>query len=111
MDLYNDFTYFLDPVNGDQFHQKDRRIISGVKASQTWLDKLCGHDMDNTIGLQVRDDNITPVALYSTDSTEYVSTSSQDHVSITNIALYLQNGFKWAEKFRTVASHRSIFRS
>jgi hypothetical protein len=106
MDLYNDFTYFLDPVNGDQFHQKDRRIISGVKASQTWLDKLCGHDMDNTIGLQVRDDNITPVALYSTDSTEYVSTSSQDHVSITNIALYLQNGFKWAEKFRTVAGLR-----
>ena len=106
MDLYNDFTYFLDPVNGDQFHQKDRRIISGVKASQTWLNKLFGHDMDNTIGLQVRDDNITPVALYSTDSTDYVSTSSQDHVSITNVALYLQNGFKWAEKFRTVAGLR-----
>ncbi len=106
MDLYNDFTYFLDPVNGDQFHQKDRRLITGVKASQTWLNKLFGHDMDNTIGLQLRNDNITPVALYATDSTDYVATSSQDHVSITNFALYLQNGFKWAEKFRTVAGLR-----
>ena len=36
MDLYNDFTYFLEnPGDGDQFHQKDRRIITGVKASQT----------------------------------------------------------------------------
>ena len=75
MDLYNDFTYFLeDPGYGDQFHQKDRRIITGLKASQTWMDKLLGHDMDNTIGLQIRNDNIAPVALYSTDSTNYVAT-------------------------------------
>ena len=106
MDLFNDFTYFVDPVYGDQFHQKDRRIITGVKASQTWLSNLFGHDMDNTVGLQVRNDNITPVALYSTDSTEYVATSVQDHVLQTNVALYLQNGFKWAEKFRTVAGLR-----
>jgi outer membrane receptor protein involved in Fe transport len=107
MDLYNDFTYFLiNPGVGDQFHQHDRRIIDGVKVSQTWLSKLFDHDMDNTIGLQVRDDNIAPVALYATDSTDYVATEVQDHVSQTNVALYLQNGFKWAEKFRTVAGVR-----
>jgi outer membrane receptor protein involved in Fe transport len=107
MDLYNDFTYFLiNPGYGDQFHQQDRRIITGGKVSQTWLNKLFGHDMDNTIGLQVRDDNIDPVALYQTDSTEYVATEIQDHVSQTNVALYLQNGFKWAEKLRTVAGLR-----
>jgi len=110
MDLYNDFTYFQgDPTNGDQFHQKDRRIITGLKASQTWMDKLLGHDMDNTIGLQIRNDNIAPVALYSTDSTNYVSTTVQDHVAQTNVALYVQNGFKWAEKFRTVAGWRLDF--
>lgn len=32
MDLFNDFTYFLnDPVRGDQFEQQDRRFISGLR--------------------------------------------------------------------------------
>ena len=34
MDLFNDFTYFLnDPLRGDQFEQQDRRFISGLRAS------------------------------------------------------------------------------
>jgi hypothetical protein len=110
MDLYNDFTYYLEnPGYGDQFHQEDRRVITGLKASQTWTDNLLGHDMDNTIGLQVRNDNIAPVALYETDSTNLEFTEVKDHVSQTNIAVYLQNGFKWAEKFRTVAGWRLDF--
>ena len=72
MDLYNDFTYFLEnPSYGDQFLQKDRRVIVGAKAAQTWLGKFFGRDMDNTIGVQLRNDFITPVALYSTDETTY----------------------------------------
>lgn len=107
MDLYNDFTYFLEnPGNGDQFHQKDRRVITGLKLSQTWTDKLLGHDTDNTLGLQLRNDNIAPVGLYATDQTQYLQTEVQDHVTQTNLGLYAQNGFKWAEKFRTVAGLR-----
>ena len=110
LDLYNDFTYFTDnPVNGDQFHQKDRRVIVGAKASQTWLGKLADHDMDNTIGIQVRNDNIAPVGLYQTEATDLLSTIKQDHVSQTSISFYFQNGFKWAEKFRTVAGVRGDY--
>lgn len=110
MDLYNNFTYFIDDhVSGDQFLQRDRRIILGAKASQTWLGKLFGHDMDNTIGLQVRNDNIDPVALYHTQGTTIIGTARQDHVVQTSVAIYLQNGFKWAEKFRTVAGVRGDY--
>ena len=31
LDLFSDFTYFLDnPVLGDQFEQKDQRVVSGL---------------------------------------------------------------------------------
>jgi hypothetical protein len=107
MDLYNDFTYFLEnPSYGDQFHQKDRRIIVGLRASQTWLDKFLGRDMDNTIGLQVRNDFITPVALYATAQTAYQNTAVQDNVTQLNAAPYFQNRVQWTDWFRTVAGLR-----
>ncbi|MGD0838449.1 MAG: TonB-dependent receptor [Polyangia bacterium] len=107
MDLYNDFTYFLEnPSYGDQFHQKDRRIIVGLRASQTWFDKFLGRDMDNTIGLQVRNDFIMPVALYATDQTAYQDTAVQDNVTQLNAAPYFQNRVQWTNRFRTVAGLR-----
>jgi len=84
-------------------------VIVGGNASQTWLGSLAGHDMDNTIGLQVRNDNIAPVALYHTEGAEILSTTRQDHVAQTSLSFYLQNGFKWAEKFRTVAGLRGDY--
>jgi len=110
MDLYNDFTYFLDnPAQGDQFHQEDTRIVTGLKASQTWLGKLAGHDMDNTIGLQIRNDNIPSVSLYNTQATNLIATVVHDHVAQTSIGFYYQNSFKWLEKFRTVAGIRGDY--
>ena len=75
MDLYNDFTYFLDdPVQGDQFLQKDRRISHRPEGQPVHgLAKLAGHDMDNTIGVQIRNDNIPPVGLYNTEATQVLA--------------------------------------
>ena len=37
MDLWNNYTYdTADPVNGDQFHQRDDRIYGGGGASRTF---------------------------------------------------------------------------
>lgn len=107
MDLYNDFTYGVEsPTYGDQFHQKDRRVIAGLKASQTWLSKVFGRDMDNTVGVQVRNDFISPVALYSTDQTAYRQTAVEDDVTQINVAPYVQNRMQWTDKLRTVAGLR-----
>ena len=110
MDLYNDFTYFLEnPGYGDQFHQKDRRIITGLKASETLFGKLLGGEMDNTFGLQIRNDNIAPVALFSTNEDGYVQTEVNDHVAQTNVAFYAQNRVQWVPKFRSVLGLRWDF--
>lgn len=113
LNLWSNFTYHLDHPEppfgdgtGDQFEQYDRRVVSGLKISETWLTKVGSHDMDNTIGVQVRNDNIPKVALYHTQQRQILSTTRQDHVRETSYSVYLQNGFKWAEKFRTVAGVR-----
>ncbi|MEO6666444.1 MAG: TonB-dependent receptor, partial [Nitrospiria bacterium] len=107
LDLFSNFTYFLDdPVNGDQFEQLDDRITAGVRASHLWFGKLLGRDMDNTIGLQVRHDNIDTIGLYKTAARQRLSTTREDSVKQTSVAVYAQNGTRWTEKFRTVAGLR-----
>lgn len=110
LDLFSNFTYFLDfPAEGDQFEQVDERIVSGLKASQTWFGQLAGHEMDNTIGFQVRNDNISEVGLHRTTERERFLTIREDEVLQTSYAVYFQNGFRWAEKVRTVAGIRTDF--
>lgn len=110
MDLYNDFTYFLENPNyGDQFHQKDRRIITGLKASYTLLGKVFGGAMDNTVGLQLRNDNAPTVGLLSVDENQLAQTEVNDHITITNVALYAQNRIQWSPKFRSVLGLRWDF--
>jgi outer membrane receptor protein involved in Fe transport len=107
MNLYNNFTYALeDQVNGDQFEQSDNRIISGFGGSQDWITKLAGHDMVNTVGVQVRNDDINPVALYHTVDRQLISVTEQDHVIQTSVSVYAQNRFQWSEKFRSIAGLR-----
>lgn len=110
LDLWSDFTYFLnDPINGDQIQQSDRRMVTGLRTSQTWFGKIGDHEMDNTIGLQLRNDNIAKVGLYHTVARQILDTVSQDHVRQTSEAVYFQNRFQWMEKLRTIAGVRADF--
>ncbi|MEO6327059.1 MAG: TonB-dependent receptor [Thermoanaerobaculia bacterium] len=107
LNLYNNFTYFLnDPVNGDQFEQEDRRVTFGFKASQQWLGSLAGFQMENTAGVQLRNDNITSLGLFADKARERLSTTLQDHVSQTSGAVYLQNSTVWSPSFRSIIGLR-----
>jgi outer membrane receptor for Fe3+-dicitrate len=107
LDLYSNFTYFLDdPVNGDQFNQKDKRVVSGINASHTWNAKLLGHESENTIGLQLQNDNIRN-GLYNTVAQQRLATTRQDHIVESSAGLYFENTTRWADKFRTVAGLRT----
>jgi len=57
LDLFSDFTYFLtDPIRGDQFEQQDRRWVAGLDARHTIVSEWFGRKVENTFGLQVRND-------------------------------------------------------
>jgi outer membrane receptor protein involved in Fe transport len=105
--LVSNFTYFLDnPAQGDQFAQSENRTVMGATASQTWVGKWADREVSNTLGLQLRRDRLSPVALYSTQGRVLVSVTSQDEATVTSMAPYFSNTIKWNEWLRTVAGLR-----
>ncbi len=118
LDLFSDFTYFLTDTNkGDQFEQKDERWVAGLDARHTIFSHWFGKDVQNTFGLQVRNDWINN-GLYQTENRMRVdkfdyetgtilpATTEADHFTDTQVGLYVENRVKWAEKFRSVAALR-----
>jgi hypothetical protein len=119
LDLFSDFTCFLtDPIHGDQFEQQDNREVTGLSAHHTLFNHWFGCDVQNTFGLQVRNDWINN-GLYQTENRVRISkVDSQNGGSIlpaatdvneltdTQAGFYAENKIQWTEKFRSVAALR-----
>lgn len=105
--LYSNFTYFLrDPVNGDQFEQVDRRVVSGGELSHTWQTNIAGFGAENVVGVRLRNDNIGEVGLHNTAARQRLSTVRSDSVVQSSAALYFSSTLRWNEKLRTTAGLR-----
>jgi len=133
LDLFSDFTYHLDdPVKGDQFEQQDRRWVAGLDAHHTIFSQWFGRKVQNTFGLQVRNDWIHN-GLYRTENRvrtdkndidacndEPIDACSIDPNLVavlpadtdlnkfteTIVGFYVENKIQWAEKFRSVLALR-----
>jgi hypothetical protein len=108
LNLISNFTFFLDdPIHGDQQDQVDHRFVSGFKVTHRRLGHLAGREMQNTLGVQGRHDDITNVALYHTERRVVIGTKSQAAVLETTGGLYAQNEVEWARRFRTTVGIRA----
>ena len=97
LDLYSNFTYFLDdPVNGDQFQQVDDRTIYGGDIS--W--QMQRGDANHTVGLMMRYDDIGEVGLFRTANRERLSTVRRDEVRQYSAGLYYDYDIQWSPKWR-----------
>ena len=127
LDLFSDFTYYLTDTNrGDQFEQQDRRWVGGLDARHTITSEWFGKDVENSFGLQVRNDWINN-GLYQTEDRARVWKTDTDplvlqplgltsallppdtdvnHLTDTQVGLYVENKIQWAEKFRSVLAMR-----
>ncbi len=110
LNLYSNPTGFLDyPVQGDQVHQTERRVVTGGNGEQTWFAKWFGLDVDNSLGLQVRHDEVIGAALNRSEQRRIFATVRQDDISETSMAVYLKNQIQWLEKFRSISGLRADF--
>lgn len=106
LSLFSDFTYFLDdPIDGDQFEQQDRRVVSGLDASHTWLGRLGSVATDTRVGVQVRNDAIHN-GLYHTLDRARLSTTRADDIAVTSGAPYLETREQWTDWLRSIAGLR-----
>ncbi|GAB1269179.1 TonB-dependent receptor [Aurantivibrio infirmus] len=101
LDLFADFTYFTDPA-GDQHHQVDDRQIYGWDIAWTLIDDWGDVEMRNTIGNQLRYDNIKKVGIYKTQAKQRQGVFRIDSVDEWSMGVYLENELQWTDKFRTV---------
>jgi hypothetical protein len=110
LDLFSDFTYFLDnPTLGDQFEQKDQRIVSGLTIDHKITDQWFGRDIINDFGLQVRNDYVMDIALNHTHQRNVYAQLTDDRVIETSISEYYENRIQFGDWFRTVAGVRGDF--
>lgn len=109
LNLYNNFTFFLsDPVNGDQFQQRDDRVLGGVNASHAFRYQMFGLPMETEIGIQSRYDDIK-VALGNTVQRQFLSNTRSDLVKEASVGLFVQNTVRWNDWFRTTLGYRGDF--
>ncbi len=107
LNLFSNFTYFLDdPDQGDQFEQADRRVYAGGAVSHRWLTPSLGRGAVNTVGVQLRHDQILGVGLFRTQDRQRIGTVRDDEVAETAVGAYVRNETRWTDWLRTTAGLR-----
>ena len=108
LDLFSNFTYFLDdPENGDQFEQRDRRVVSGGRVLHRRLGSWKGRHVDHALGAEVRHDAIGDIGLYRTKARVRRSVVREDAVSQTSAGVFLQSEVAWTPHLKTIAGLRT----
>ena len=108
LEVFSNFTYFLvDPVNGDQFSQPDRRVTSGLDAAHT-LHLHRGDTLasDLTLGARLQNDNIFN-GLHDTRARQRLSTTREDHIVETSGGVFVESATRWNAVVRTAAGLRA----
>ncbi len=133
LNLFSDFTYYLDdPVKGDQFEQQDRRWVAGLDARHTIFSQWSGRRVENTFGLQVRNDwvhnglfrtedrvrtdkndgnacNDEPIGACAANPNLVAvlpAATDLNRFTDTLVGFYAENKIQWTAKFRSVLGLR-----
>lgn len=96
--LWSNFTYFLDdPINGDEFEQRDSRTYLGanVRHERRVSDKL-----DVTAGAEFRFDDINEIGLYRTADRRRLSTIRNGSVEEFSVSGFVEGRYALSETLR-----------
>jgi len=119
MGLWNDFDFYLNElptipgnpnesysaIYGDQFEQRDTRWVQGLRATQTYFGQFRGMQMENTFGLDFRNDIIHDELDRTYDRHVFLVVREDDIVE-TDLAPYVENKMQWLPWFRTAGGFR-----
>lgn len=108
MDLFSNFSYFIAP-EGDQFKQVDDRRIYGGEMTWDRGSSWGGMPVTNTLGADLRIDDIGEVGLLSTSARQFLGNIRLDAVEQSSVGLYWENELQWTDRLRTVLGLRHDF--
>lgn len=105
MELFSNFTYFTQP-GGDQFQQIDDRHIYGGELVLEQDGELAGMAMTNTLGADLRTDDIDRVGLRRTNARQFLDAIRLDAVHEWSTGLHGRNELNWTSSLRSVVALR-----
>ena len=106
LDLFSNFTYFLDTDNGDQFEQFDERRAYGLHAElvrATTYGDMTGQLM---FGMESRYEDIGRVGLYLTDDRVRYDTIREDSVNRLGVGIFVEQRLQVTDWMRVIAGLR-----
>jgi outer membrane receptor protein involved in Fe transport len=98
LDLFSNFTYFVNPDDGDQFEQLDDRRLYG---GRTIVSRN-----GTRAGFEIRHDDIDTVGLYLTRARERIGTTREDVVSQTGSSVFVEQEIRFTPSLRATAGVR-----
>lgn len=103
--LFSNFTYFLeDPINGDEFEQRDRRWIYGGAATH---ERPLTERLNLRAGAEFRHDDINDLGLFRTAARERLATVRADKVEQTSGAVWAEVEADLTDRVRAQVGVRS----
>lgn len=107
LDLWSNFTYFLDdPIGGDQFKQKDKRTIFGGSFENLWIGDTQSFT-EHRYGIEFRYDAIDTVGLYRTINREIRSPIREDQIDESSLSSFYELSVDFPENWRAVLGLRA----
>jgi outer membrane receptor protein involved in Fe transport len=105
--LTSNFTYFLnDPVNGDEFQQRDQRGVFGGSIRRDIPATVAGLQVTFAVGADARWDHIGKIGLYHTVRAVPIGAVRQDKVDESSGALYAEGTVSLTDRLRLVLGLR-----
>jgi hypothetical protein len=109
LNLYSNFTYYLDNPNlGDQFQQTDKRKVLGLNAKHGFKHRVGSFSGETTVGLQFRYDDIG-LGLFNTVQRVGAGTVRYDQVNEGSLGLWIENKIHWNDWLHTTIGLRGDF--
>ena len=108
--LFSNFTYFLnDPINGDEFEQRDERVTLGGAFDYTRPMTFDGRELVFKAGGDLRYDDIFNVGLFDTVARERISTVRDDEVREFSVGGFIEVEFNVTDRLRASVGARGDY--
>jgi outer membrane receptor protein involved in Fe transport len=114
LDLWSNFEYCMADLQahgncnkGDQFQQSERRRAAGFSSSHALWSHWGQREVIHTLGVQARQDQLSPVGLYNTSQRDIWNTVREDRIQQGSVSLWAQTEVQWTPILRSITGLRA----
>jgi outer membrane cobalamin receptor len=109
LNLFHNFTYFIDPLLGDQVEQVEDRSAAGLRAKLEREFNLFGVKAEGRIGADTHFDWLDETGLYRTTARVRTSAIASDKVDVMSAGVWSDVTLHWTDRFRTTIGLRADY--